>query len=262
MIFGAPRKYASLADQLERLVRRDRGERERPGADRIALEVVAALLHRLLRHDEALRIVGQDAEYARDIVLQHQADGVGIHRLDGLERPHLGGERRGLGIARLLQAEHDVIGGEFAEAAVELHAVAQVEGPGLAVLGGFPLLGEIRLQRGRIGAARREPHQAVEHQRGGDAVDGGDGEMRIELADVLRRHAEIQRGLRLRHGGRGERDSGGQKGWREAACEVLPVCCSQVSSIVLMRSATVSVSRAGALPRKRACRATKSTLLA
>ena len=62
-------------------------------------------------------------------------------------------------------------------------------------------------------------HQAVEHQRGGDAVDGGDGEMRIELADVLRRHAEIQcglrRGLRLRHGGRGERDSGGQKGCAE-----------------------------------------------
>ena len=36
--------------------------------------------------------------------------------------------------------------------------------------------------------------------------------MRIELADVLRRHADVQRGLRLREGGRGERDSGGQKG--------------------------------------------------
>jgi hypothetical protein len=36
--------------------------------------------------------------------------------------------------------------------------------------------------------------------------------MRIELADVLCGNADVQRGLRLREGRRGERESRGQKG--------------------------------------------------
>ncbi len=202
--------------QLERLVRRDRGEGERPGADRVALEVVAALLHRLLRHDEALRIVGEDAEDARDVLLQHKADGVGIHRLDGLERPQLRGECRGLGIARLLQAEHHVIGGELAEAAVELHAVAQVEGPGLAVLGRLPSF-----------SARSGSSLAGSMLPGGNRtrplnIQAAGTRSMVETAKCgsswpmsCAAMPTIQRGLRLREGRRGECDGGGQKGCPE-----------------------------------------------
>ena len=100
-----------------------------------------------------LNVVGiQNQVGAVGQVRQHRGDGAGRHQLHGVIIDHVaGGDVAGsqagvadgvLGVQQAVVACLDVLGGQFL-AAVELHTMLQVEGPGAAVVGDFPALGQI-----------------------------------------------------------------------------------------------------------------------
>jgi len=96
---------------------------------------------------------------------------------------------------------------------VALHALAQLEGPFLAIGRGGPALGDIRLDMVRRGLTRLDAHQAVEHPVHQRLAGRAGIEMRIEHARILRLHADDQRGFLRQRGPRAQesRDRAPQK---------------------------------------------------
>src|SRR5215218_9220621 len=176
-IFGAPRKYALWAVKVTLSFGLGL-ELERTRADRIEAEVLAELLHRLAAEDEAAVVVGDEPEESGHRLLQLDPDRVGIDRLDGFDRGVVGVERGRFLIAGTLEREHHVVGGELAEIAVELDALAQMKGPVGLVGRAFPALGEVGLEPLEARRAGLEAHEAVEHPGGQRLVLRGRGAVR------------------------------------------------------------------------------------
>ena len=203
-------------------------ELERTRADRIEAEVLAELLHRLAAEDEAAVVVGDEPEEGRHRLLQLDPDRVGIDRLDGFDRGVVGVERGRFLIAGALEREHHVVGGELAEIAVELDALAQMKGPVGLVGRAFPALGEVGLEPLEACRAGLEAHEAVEHPGGQRLVLRRRGAVRVELVHVRRRHADVQRRLGACRAGERESRRGGEKKWSHPGVPLAGSCSNRV----------------------------------
>ncbi|MNM76769.1 hypothetical protein D3C81_886010 [compost metagenome] len=167
--------------------------------------------------------------------LLHLGD-VGVHAHVG-EVGELGGVRlaeRVVLVEHAVEGEQHVVGVEVAGrlevvGGVELHALAQVEGVGLAVIGYVPLF---RQPRDDLGAAALELGEAVEH--------GFRGSVEIGAGGVLARIEARRTAFRAVHqvaGGLGERGAGDQPGGDHGAndgilahCDLWLFCFSSRSS--------------------------------
>ena len=159
-------------------------EGEGPGADRLGAIAVAELLAGLAADDVAAMVVGDTAEEIDVRVFQGDADGEVVELLDLVDRREVRGEGRALRIAGALQGIDDVVGSERAPAAMEFDALAQMEGPDLAVRRGFPALGEIGFQVFGIGAAGLEADEPVVEPADQRLVVGRAGAMGVEGRDI------------------------------------------------------------------------------
>ena len=163
-----PLEDAAVADR-ERLA-----QGERPGADRIVRE------RRLERRvQDRGRVVVAVLRRRQHRLVQVEADRVLVHRLDRIQA----GERRqpavGRGEVRVdpaLDVPDHVIGDELL-AVVPEHALAQVEGPGLEIVGRFPALRE---------------------HRAGDVVGAGDRQILGDMPGLVR-HLRPGVGRRVVH---------------------------------------------------------------
>ena len=142
--------------------------------------------------------------------LQHDLDGVRVHDLDGLDHLEVDAEARARRSVDLpLEAELDVLGGQLAEALVELHALPELERPHRAVRRERPALGEVRLDLGggHLAVLDREAREAAVHE----ALDGlglpEDARVRIEGVGLLGRDVEDLLLLGQRRGRRGQATS-------------------------------------------------------
>ena len=113
----------------------------RPGADRAHVEFLALLLEGLAADDRGRECRDDAAVEQRVWPLEGEPDRVGIGRRhcidDGIQRLLVGDDLR---VEVAAEREQDVVRRQLAEALVELHPPAQLEGPGLRVLRGFPAL--------------------------------------------------------------------------------------------------------------------------
>ena len=130
------------------------------GADRVQGRLLLAhRLHVLLRRDvlvaDELRDLGRHLPQA---ILEVQHDRVLVGDLDTVEVD----AEEGRGAARrvrlevLLDRELHVLGGHLAEPLVELHALAQLEGPGSHLVRRLPFRGQPRTHSKGLGIARDE----------------------------------------------------------------------------------------------------------
>src|SRR5581483_4789647 len=212
------------------------------GRDHLA-EVALVVVDRLLRGDDGRR-PGQHFEQIRDRLAERDDDGVGVGRIDLVDRGEQALDRADRALRRRLHAvdRGDHVGRGERRAVVELDALAQLERVGLAVARLLVRLGELR--HDRLQAVERvEPHEVrvhVPHRGRGRALDrvevvGGDAERGAQDAALLRRAVGrtedavrarsttrlggggrgCTRGRRAgrRRGGRGRRRRGGRGGW-------------------------------------------------
>ena len=227
-----------VALEHDALAERPLGHLVGAGAHRVAAEVLAELLHRLLRDGEA-EVDGHDVQEVRVGLAELEHHGAIVGRGDAGQLVRLAGdhlvESRDLpeealagalclGIDGTLDGVLDVGGHQFA-AVVERHAVAQHEGVGELVVRDRVALGEVRDQ---LGGARLVVHQPVEqgfdHRpvlpvvadrriERGDVVLVGDDHLPALLARLLarlrglrgRRRGERRHGHRHRHHRHGKR---------------------------------------------------------
>ena len=208
-------------------------ELERAGADHVRLNaVVPVLLDRFGADDAHGPAVGlrEHPQERIERVREMEVHGEVVHRLDVIEAgdvpPPSGRRRRRLvevggvlaahgGLIELpVDVEHHVIGGEVG-AVVELHALLEMEGVDLAVLGHLPGLRQPRNERRRD--ARLVEHVLL-HQGLGDVIHhparaaGGAGDVGIELAQLGLVRGDQRAALPglLRHGD--SRQSDGRNG--------------------------------------------------
>jgi hypothetical protein len=141
------------------------------GADRVPLVLVPILFDRLLRHDIALLVAHHAQEEDRVEGLERDLHRVRIDHLDGLDHVEVHAEPgAGRPIDLALEAELHVLGPELAEPLVELHALAELEGPHGTVGRERPALGQIRLHLGGgdLAVLDGEPREPAVHE----ALDG------------------------------------------------------------------------------------------
>ena len=156
---------------------RPRLQDERPGADRIAVVVVALRLDRRRRlHDVVCTGYGNDFRQVQRRIDEVIDDGQIIGHLETLDVGDI--EGAAALVRRILLAVEIPLHrlGVERRAVVELHAGPQLERPGLVVLGAGPRQRELGLHL----AVVVEAGQRVEDQPGGD-VGGG-----VEDADLQR----------------------------------------------------------------------------
>ena len=168
-------------------------EVEGAGADRVPLVLLAVLLDRLLRDDVALLVAHHAQQEDRVEGLQHDLHGVRVDDLDGLDHLEVHAEARARRPLDLpLEAELDVLGGQLAEALVELHALPELERPHRAVRRERPALGQVRLDLGGgdLAVLDREAREPPVHE----ALDGlglpEDARVRIEGVGLLGRDVQ------------------------------------------------------------------------
>jgi hypothetical protein len=102
-----------------------------------------------------------------------------------------------------LEVPHDR-GGVERIAVVELHALAELERPHLAVARDVPLLGERRLDLGRGAAVLHETVEDLSREARGDAV-GDDGRIELDRLALSAEHECLSRHWNRRaHEGRGD----------------------------------------------------------
>ncbi len=147
---------------------------EGAGADEVLLEIAGIVG----RDDDGVVVVGGDdvGEVAVGRV-EMEGDGVVVDLLGPTlgQRALEGGERVG-GVLRIGQAVDggDHVVGLHLVAVVELHALADLEGPDRAVLIGLPALGQDRLQP-EIGAGDRQELAGLQQHHQPAIVVDGDG---------------------------------------------------------------------------------------
>ena len=169
-------------------------------------QIVVVLLQRLLAEDD-VPAAGEGGHHEIDRARRGQLefDGVLVRRVDLLDRGEQRGARdadAGRRLADAVVGRLHVGGGEV-RPVVELHALAQVERVGLAVLGDFPAMRQIG-DDALAAVARIAPDQVVEHASlGADVADGArlmHVEMRRPIEDAVAHHAAPLRiGFRRRH---------------------------------------------------------------
>jgi len=191
-------------------------EDERTGAERRLVEV-AVLLDAGLADDEAPE-AAERGQQARERFLGDEFHDVLAGRLDLVHRDEVGFAGRLL--EQPIERELHVGGGQLL-AVVELHALAQLEGPREPVGAGLPRLGQLGHRR-HVGLEADE--LVVHHRRAAAAREGGH-ELRVEARGFRRlcgdQRAAGFRGLRERvaaHAERAEREAGGRQ--EVAAIEV------------------------------------------
>ena len=164
-----------IAHELDAIAGAERLEPEWPGADRLRCQRVDLVA----RHDARLPVAEQVGEpRVGDLELEAHRMAVGcLHAVDDLEidARHRADRR----IENALDRREHVLGVEFA-AVMPLHALAQLEGPGLEVVAAGPALGQIGLQL----AVPGDLGQAAEHQEVDEIFLADLGLGRIERVDV------------------------------------------------------------------------------
>ena len=146
-------------------------QHEGAGSERGLVEI-AVLLDARLADDEAPE-PAEGREQARERLLGDELHHVLAGRLDLVHRDEVG--LAGGLLEEPVEGELDVRGGQLL-AVVELHALAQLEGPGEAVLARLPRLGQLGIRRHVL----VEAHElAVHHGRAPAAGERGD-ELRVE----------------------------------------------------------------------------------
>ena len=145
----------------------------------------------------------------------------GDHHGDVVRRLHVLHAREVLDVGGLPRLQHEVVGEDDVprgerHPVLPLHALAQVEGPREAVLGGLPARGDVR-RRLVVGVVPGEEVVAEAEALPRDGAPGAEG---IDPVAVLRRADAVgERGLRRWTGGRrrsGRRGRGGRERRREA----------------------------------------------
>lgn len=185
-----------VGDELGVLLRHIFGEHERTGADRLLGEaVLAQFFGRLLTDHVAAMVVHDDAEQARNGLLQRDLDGVFVGGLDLVEGAIIRRKGRAFLGCGPVQRIDRVCRGELAIAVMALHALAQLEGPFLAVRRGGPALGEVRFDEFGREFAGLDPHQPVEHPVQQRLAGRAGIQMRVEHAGIRALHADGQHRL-------------------------------------------------------------------
>ena len=194
-----------LEDDL--LPRRVAIEIERPGADRIPLELLV-VGGGLLGDDVALLVAHRAQQEDRVVGLQRDLDRVRVEDLHGLDHVEVHAVAHAGRLLELpLEAELHVLGGQLAEALVELHALLELERPQRAVGRERPALGQIRLdfRRGDLAVLDGEAREPSEHEaRDGLRLAQRAG-VRVQRVGLLGRDVEDFLALRIGRIGRRQR---------------------------------------------------------
>ena len=161
--FGLAEIVLVIAHQHQPLLGDVLLERERTGADGMGLDLVAELFGSLPAHDHS-RLPAEQIRQQGNLGLgriQGDADGAFVQRLDVVEPPVELVVDAGLLVSGAVQRELHIVGGELSEAAVELHALPQLERPGLEIVRVLPTLRHIRLEPLGVHLPRHWPHEAT-----------------------------------------------------------------------------------------------------
>ncbi len=171
-----------VLDQLGALAWHQTGELERAGARRLRRELVPVLAEllelRRARHQEPEHLVGEERIDDLGLHLHGHVVDLLVARDRRQARPHLRGlalvELRRLGVEHLVEVPDHGVGVE-GRSVVELHTIAQLEGPqGFVAVVDFPFGGEARDQLpGSVGDVHFPGDQRIVERVAGELVGAG-----------------------------------------------------------------------------------------